>query len=98
MPFDTRIWGMYNQSMTDRERQRLRSRIVERELREWYVTPGWVARYFKVRVIDVHRAIDRGQLQAIRIQGRWGGAGYHGWVLDMRKLPVSWEDLNGARP
>lgn len=45
-----------------------------------YVTPGWVAKFYGVKKLQVYRAIQAGKLKAIRIRGG-------SLVLDERQLP-----------
>jgi hypothetical protein len=55
------------------------SGLVER----YYVTPSWVAKYYGVSSMQVHRAIAAKRLVAARLDG----GEYYGWALDQRLLP-----------
>ena len=57
--------------------------ITSAEVEEWYVTPSWVAAYYEVTRLEVHRAIAARRLIAARVRG----AKHAAWVLDRRLLP-----------
>ncbi len=50
---------------------------------QWFVTPSWVADWYGVSRLQVHRAIAAKRLVAARVEG----GGRAGWVLDKRLLP-----------
>jgi len=75
----------------------MRTVNVQTELETWYVTPGWVGRYYGKTPMQVHKAIADGRLKAVRIHGKWAGLGRDALILDMRELPIKWPKANGNR-
>jgi hypothetical protein len=64
--------------------------MIEEELRQWYRTPSYVAKFYNKPPVYIYRAMEDGRLKFVKIPSKFAGRGRDAYLLDIRELPAKW--------